>query len=48
MAAGGNGEAAKVEGGGKGDWPLPIKVDGGQRLLAAAADDKLWYRQGGQ
>jgi hypothetical protein len=38
------------KGGGRwrgGGWPSPIKVDGGQRLLVAAADDKLWYRQGG-
>jgi hypothetical protein len=30
-----------------GGWPSPIKVNGGQQLLAAAADDKLWYWQGG-
>jgi hypothetical protein len=32
------------KGGGRqqgGGCPLPIKVDGGQRLLAVAADDKL-------
>jgi hypothetical protein len=32
----------------EGDWSSPIKVNGCQRLLAVAADDKLWYCQGGR
>ncbi len=49
VAAGGSREGwqmwREAAGGG---WPLPIVVNGGQQLLVAAADDKLWYQKGGQ
>jgi hypothetical protein len=42
------GRTAKVEVVAQGGCPLPSKVDGYQRLLMAAAEDKVWYWQGGQ